>query len=227
MRQQPGRRRAGGAVGLLVDRRAEAIEERVARVDALHEAHVAEIALRHDRLRAVLGDDLAPAAADLGDRLVPGDALEVVAAVGAEPLGPTRRRGYIRRSGLWWWSWKSLSFTHSVPRVIGCSLLPLHVDELAVVDLVDHGARVGAVVRTGAEEGLVRLSCSFIGVLPVGCLAPKLLYGLQLRPVRQSDPAEGGAQGESVYGRHVRRWSTDVLVDVHGAAAILDAVHAG
>ena len=50
MRQKPCRRRARRAVGLLVDRRAEAIEEWVAGIDALHEAHVAEIALRHDRL---------------------------------------------------------------------------------------------------------------------------------------------------------------------------------
>ncbi len=121
MRQQPRGRRARGAVGLLVDRRAEPVEERIARVDALHEAHVAEIALRHDRLRAVLGDDLAPALADLADRLVPGDALDIA----REPFGPVRRSGYISRSGLAWWSWKSLSFTHKPPRVIGCSLLPL------------------------------------------------------------------------------------------------------
>ncbi len=124
VRHQPCRRRARRAERLLVHRGAETIEEGIARVDALHEAHVAQIAVGHDRLRTVFGDDRAPLVADRLDRLVPGDALERVAAVRTGALGPTRRSGYISRSGLAWWSWKSFNFTHRPPRVKGWFFLP-------------------------------------------------------------------------------------------------------
>ena len=73
--QKPCGGRSRRAERLFVHGGAEAIEEGVAGVDALHEAHVAEIAVGHDGLAAVFGDDLAPAAADFGDRFFPGDAL--------------------------------------------------------------------------------------------------------------------------------------------------------
>ena len=120
-----------------------------------------------------VGDDLAPALADLGDRLVPGDALEL-AAVGPSPWGPTRRSGYMSRSGLAWWSWKSFSFTHRAPRVIGWSLLPLTSTSFPSSHLVDHRARVGTVVRTSARR-LRDLTCSFMQFPSLGSASCRAL----------------------------------------------------
>ncbi len=153
VRQQPCRRGARRAVGLLVHRRAEAIEERIPRVDALHEAHVAEIALRHDRLRAVLGDDVAPATADLGDRFFPGNAFEVVAAVGARTLGADAAQRVHQAIGIVMMVVEVLELHAQRSARDRMLLVPLHIDELAVIHLVDHRARIRAVVRTGAEEG--------------------------------------------------------------------------
>ena len=85
-----------------------------------------------------------PARRDLGDRLVPGDARELAAS----PLRPRRgaadkARGRDCSGG----RGSPSASRKGVPRVIGWSLLPAHLDELAVLHLVDHGAGVGAVMR--------------------------------------------------------------------------------
>ena len=148
-RQEPGGRRAGRAEGLLVHRGAEAIEERIAGVDALHQAHIAEIGIGHDRLAAIGGDDLAPAPADLGDRLVPGDPLELL---GAFRPGPAQRIFQPVGIGVMIVEVLQLHAQRAARhRVI---LVASHLDELAVLHLVDHGASVRAVMRTGAKEGL-------------------------------------------------------------------------
>ena len=79
-REQPCRGGARGAEGLLVHRRAELVEEGIARGQPLHQPLIAEISVRHDRLAAVFGDDVLPARGDLGDSLVPRDAGELARA---------------------------------------------------------------------------------------------------------------------------------------------------
>ena len=83
--EEPSGRRARGAEGLFVDGRAEAIEEGIARRQPLHQALIAEIGVRHDRLAAVACNDVLPALRDLGDGFVPADAGELPRAFGAHP----------------------------------------------------------------------------------------------------------------------------------------------
>ena len=143
----------------------------IARVDALHEAHVAEIALRHDRLRAVLGDDLAPAAADLGDRLVPGDALELVAAVGARALGADAAQRIHQPVGIVVVVVEVLELHAQGAARDRMLLVALDVDELAVIHLVDpwrrcRDSRAGMRRRRCALGLLVhRVPSARIGVL--------------------------------------------------------------
>ena len=63
---------------------AEAVPETAAGHGHLHQAERAAVAVRQDRLGAEAGDDLLPAAADLGEGFVPGDALPLAAALGAD-----------------------------------------------------------------------------------------------------------------------------------------------
>ncbi len=146
-REQPRGRRARGAEGLLVHRRAEPIEERIAGIDALHEAHIAEIGVRHDRLAAIGRDDLAPAPADLADRLIPGDALELPRALRPDPA---QRKHQTVRVGVMVVEVLELH-AEPAPRH-GVLFVAPDLDELAVLDLVDHGASVRAVMRTTAEK---------------------------------------------------------------------------
>jgi hypothetical protein len=146
-RHQPRSRGTGGAERLLVDRRAEAVEERVARVDALHQTHIAEVAVGHDGLATMFGDDVAPAPADLGDRLVPADALEQLGAFRAAPPQRIHQPVGVRVVVV------EVLELHAKPaprhRVV---LVATDLDQLAVSDLVDHGAGIRAVMRTCAEK---------------------------------------------------------------------------
>src|SRR5690606_32064060 len=81
--EHPGGGRALAAERALAHRGAQAVEEGVAAIQTVHQALVAEIAVGNDGLRTVLRDDRLPAIGDLGERLVPGDALELPAALGS------------------------------------------------------------------------------------------------------------------------------------------------
>src|SRR5262249_55732698 len=121
----------------------------VASSQPLHQALIAEIGVGHDRLAAVARDDVLPARRDLGDGIVPGDAHEL-----ARAFGPGAAQG----------------IKHAVRIVVVVVIVPElyaepaaghrvlffapSLDEPPVLDLVDHGARVRAVMRTPAEEGL-------------------------------------------------------------------------
>ena len=160
-RQQPGGRRARRAERLLVDRRAHAIEEGVARGEPLHQPLIAEIGIGHDRLAAVFGDDLLEARRGLGDRLVPGDAREL-----ARALRPDAAQGIEHAVGIVVMVVIVLEL-HAQPAAgHGVVFVAADLDQPAVLDLVDHGAGVGAVMRTPAEEGLA------LRLLVHGCTLP-------------------------------------------------------
>ena len=147
--QQPSGRRARGAEGLFVDRGAEAIEERVARVDALHEAHVAQIAVGHDGLRAMLGDDLAPFQADFGDGFVPSDTFELAGAFGARAAQRIEQAIGVGVMGCEVFQLHA----EAAPRERVIFLAP-HLDKATAAHVIVHGAGVGAIVGAGAVERL-------------------------------------------------------------------------
>src|SRR5262249_44392306 len=131
---------------------AQPVEEGVAGVDALHQPHVAQIALRHDRLGAILGDDRAPAASDLRNRLVPRDALERVAAIWPGALRADAAQRKHETIGIDVVVVEVLELDAQRAASDRVLLVALHVDELAILDLVDHGAGVGTVVWTAPEK---------------------------------------------------------------------------
>ena len=98
-------------------------------------------------MAAISRDNLAPASADFGDRLVPADALELLGTLGAD--APQR---IFQPVGIGVVVVKV--FELDAERAAGerMFLIAMNVDELAVFDLVDHGARVRTVMRTGAKK---------------------------------------------------------------------------
>ena len=85
-RQQIGRAGARIAEGALEHGGAELVEQRITDVEPVDDALGAEIAVRQDRLRAVLGDDPFPARRDRPDRFVPANAFELLGSLGADAL---------------------------------------------------------------------------------------------------------------------------------------------
>src|SRR5262245_52627291 len=75
--------RAGIAESTLADRRAEAVEKGVSRVQPVQHAFRAEITVGKDRSRPPMLDDLRPSRVDLFERLRPGYAREGAAAFAA------------------------------------------------------------------------------------------------------------------------------------------------
>ena len=197
--EQPGGRRARGAEGLLVHRRAETVEERIAGIDALHQAHIAEIGIGHDRLATIGRNDLAPAPADFGDRLVPGDARELP--------GPFRTYAAQRIKqpvGIGVMVVKILEFHAQTAAGHRVLFVAPDLDQPAVLDLVDHGAGVRAIVRTCAEK---RLACRlFVHVRPSSSRPAALLFprlddasertgaASRCRWPRLKDGADGGSR---------------------------------
>ena len=74
------------AVALLADGRAQTVEESITAGEPIECALVSQIAVIHNRLRAVLIDDLCPLPFDLSERFVIGDALELAATLRADAL---------------------------------------------------------------------------------------------------------------------------------------------
>jgi hypothetical protein len=155
-RHDPRRRRARFAVRLLRDARAEAVEERVTRGQAVEDALVTEVGVRHDRLWAVLGDDAVPAVPDLGQCVVPGDAGELARSLGSG--APHRVQQAVR-----------LVVVLGEAPQLDAQTAPRHgmvgvapdVDQPAALDVVQHRAGVGAVVRADTPDdrpGCLRVS---------------------------------------------------------------------
>ena len=98
-------------------------------------------------MAAIGRDDLAPASADFRDRLVPADALELLGALGAD--APQR---IFQPVGIGVMVVEVFQLHAERAARERMFLIAMNVDELAVLDLVDHGASVRTVVRTGAKK---------------------------------------------------------------------------
>jgi hypothetical protein len=145
--QEPRGRGARSAERLLVDGRAEPIEEGVARRQPLHQTFIAEIGVRHDRLAAVARDDLLPALGDLGDGFVPGDAGELPRALRADAAQRVEHAiGIVVVVVI------VLELDAEPPTRHRVLLVASDLDQPPALDLVDHGAGIGAVMRTSPEE---------------------------------------------------------------------------
>ena len=99
--------------------------------------------------RAVLVDDRLPARDDGVERLVPGDALELLGALRPDPLHRVEQPvGMVVALLVVLQLHAETAAGHRVVRVAA------HAEQLAVLDLEQHRAGVRAIVRAAAEEGL-------------------------------------------------------------------------
>ena len=137
----PGRRRSGLAIGFLRYGRSQAIEERVARREPVERPLVPEIDVGHDRLRAVGRDDVRPAAFDFRESIAPRNALEQTAALGAG--APHRVEQPVGVVVMLCKAVKLDAEASARHRMIG---IAGHIDQLAVLDVVQESARIGTVV---------------------------------------------------------------------------------
>ena len=106
-----------------------------------------QIGVRQDRLGAVLGDDPGPAALDLAERLVPRDAFELPAAFG--PAAPHRIQDPARVVVVLGEILELDAKSAAGHRVVG---IARHLDELAVLHVIEKGAGIGAILRAGALD---------------------------------------------------------------------------
>ena len=136
------------AVAFFADGRAQAIEEGIAAGEPVQRALVAQVAVVHDRLRAVLVDDVRPALLDLEKRLVVGDALELAAALGPDALhGVKQAVGVVVMLGVVLELHAQATTRHGMVRIAG----DLH--QLAVLDVVQKGAGIGTVLEAPDNTG--------------------------------------------------------------------------
>ncbi len=148
-RQQPGGARALAAEGALAHRGAHAIEEGIAAVQSVHQTLMAEIAVGDDCLRPVLGDDGFPARGDFAQRLVPGDAFELLGALGADAAERIEQAVRVVVTLLIVLELHAQAAARHW--MIGVAPDPL---QHTALNLKQHRAGVGAVMRTAAEERL-------------------------------------------------------------------------
>ena len=83
-RGQPGSTGPFTAKGAFGDRRPHSVKEGICAIEAVDEALMAQIAVRHDGLGAMLIDDGLPFAGNFIERLIPGNALELGRSLGTD-----------------------------------------------------------------------------------------------------------------------------------------------
>ena len=138
--------RAGIAECAFRDRGAELVEERVADMEAIENALGPEIAVGKNGARAVFIDDRVPAARNLVESLVPGDPLEFARALGTDAAHRIQHSILAVDPVL-------VVVDLDAETALGERMIGIaaHLDHLAVTDRGEHGAGIGAIVRTGAE----------------------------------------------------------------------------
>jgi hypothetical protein len=129
------------------DRRTEAVEERIAAREPVQCALVAQIAMIHDGLGAVLIDDLRPALLDLCERLVIGDALELAATFGSHAFQRVHEAvGIVVMFGV-------VLELHA-QSATGHRMLWIACDfyQFAIFDVVEERASIRTILRTDASD---------------------------------------------------------------------------
>jgi hypothetical protein len=136
------------AVGALGDRGPELVEERVTHVQAVEDPFGTQVADRHDRLRAVLGDRRPEPAGDLVQRLVPGNPAEPATALRAgaaqrvqHPVGAVDLVDVVVHLHA------QPAAGERMPRI------PPHLHRAALAHRDQHGAGVRAIVRARPANG--------------------------------------------------------------------------
>ena len=176
-----------GADGAVEQRRAELVEEAQRHRLALHHPHRAGVAVRQHGLR-LAGGDGAQARRDRVERLVPGDALEAAAALGADALERMQHAlGAVRALGVA----RHLVAQRAVRRrVVG---IALHAHHAAVIDRDAQRAGVGAVVRArAAHDARERVRGAGHGGTIAQCFAPRGSQGEQRDWTGFATPPESG-----------------------------------
>ena len=121
---------------------------------------MAEIDVRHDRLRAIGRDDVGPALLDLRQRRVPGDPLVCAAALGTDALHRIEQPiGVVVMLGEAVELDAEAAARHRVLGIAG------HVDQLAVLDVVEESAGIGAVVRACTSHDAIASVYGHCGLL--------------------------------------------------------------
>ena len=101
----------------------------------------------HNRLRAVLVDDLRPALLDLGERLVVGDALELAAALGPDALHCVQQAvGVVVMLGVVFELHTQAATRHWMVGITS------HLYQLAVFHVVQERASIGAVLGASTSD---------------------------------------------------------------------------
>ena len=138
----------GCADAAMQQRRAQAVEEAPVHALALHQAHGAGVAVRHDGFGVACGN-LGQARGDVGQGFVPADLRELAAAFGAAAL-ERREDAVLVVSALRVFG--DLGAEHAAG--LRVRRIALHAHGHAVLHRGQQGAGVRAVVRTGAAHGV-------------------------------------------------------------------------
>ena len=143
----PGGGGARLAVAFLADGRAQTVEEGITAGEPVQRALVAQVAVIHNRLRAVLVDDLRPTVFDLGERLVIGDALKLAAAFGPDALHRVQQAvGVVVMLSVILELHAQAAPRHRVVGIAG------HLDQFSVFDVIEERAGIGAVLGANPSD---------------------------------------------------------------------------
>ena len=135
------------AVTFLADCRSQTVEECITAGEPVQGALIAQVAVIHNGLRAVLVDDLRPTFFDLGERLVIGDALKLAAAFGPDALHRVQQAvGVVVMLGVILELHAEAAPRH---RVVG---IARHLDQFSVFDVIEERAGIGAVLGANPSD---------------------------------------------------------------------------
>ncbi|MCY1227605.1 hypothetical protein D9M72_398820 [compost metagenome] len=135
-----------GADSAIQPRCAQLVEEACGHALALHQAHGAGIAVRHDGLRIARGDGL-QARGDGIERFVPGNRRELALALPADALHRRQQAvGMVGAFGVARYLGAQHALRAGMVRIAG------HLDGAAVLDGDEQGTGVGAVMRAGGAD---------------------------------------------------------------------------
>ena len=150
--QYPGRCRPFAAEGALAHRRAQLVEEGIAAVQSVYQPLVPQVAVRGNGLGTVLVDNVFPSADHFVQRLVPGNAFELLTALGA---GPAQRIEHA--IGMVMAFLIIIELDTQAPAGHGMIGVAVYTGEFAVFDFEHHGTSIRTIMRATAVIGFFKL----------------------------------------------------------------------